>query len=696
MTRTRPSLFKSIIVGALWGLVAFALEGALILRNNAIGLNIDVKGPFAALLAVVKPQLPWLLGRVAMAYAAAGATGGVLAALLTRLYRIRSAPLAWLVWWGNWLLLVLFVCVDHAIARPALFDDLPWLTNELHWLVDHGDFRMLRGAAAAVLAVQCVAAFAVSARWRDTVFSQVRFAVTAGLLGLVGASLCATTFIDPREVPASSSSSSSSSKPRLIVLIGIDAFRIDRLKSQGGTGKVAPNLEAFLSDATLFTNAWTPIAQTEPAWRSIVTARWPFRTGVRYPLTPESHQVAFPTFPSQLNAEGWATSFTTDCSRFNYLTAASGFEDRHEPPRGAINFALEKLRFRLLGVFADNALGARALPEFVENRALAGVYDPVGFARRLGDRIARVASQRPAFFAYHSVEAHFPGDPSYPFYRARVPVSSPLARRLRMFFSPITAHSAGPVDGWGRAESEEMYDELIGQADAQVGIVIDTLKARGLYDDAAIIVFSDHGESFHADHPELAGATPVHGARLSREENRILLAVKLPKGSARRIAETGAFVRLIDLGPTILELAHAPALKGADGESLLPILRGEPSAARKLYAETGFTHASPGAFDPGHLAVAPRTFDIYQVQPDGVVTMTESAGELALKEKDIGAFDGATWIIRTPRSDGTVREDCSGQCPAPALSQWLDATVHSDLVERHASTAVGVKANPPN
>ena len=32
------------------------------------------------------------------------------------------------------------------------------------------------------------------------------------------------------------------------------------------------------------------------------------------------------------------------------------------------------------------------------------------------------------------------------------------------------------------------------------------------------------GESFHADSPELAGATPVHGARLSDEENRIFLA----------------------------------------------------------------------------------------------------------------------------------------------------------------------------
>ena len=55
-------------------------------------------------------------------------------------------------------------------------------------------------------------------------------------------------------------------------------------------------------------------------------------------------------------------------------------------------------------------------------------------------------------------------------------------------------------------------------------------------------------------------------------------------------------VRLIDVGPTVLELAGldaARALPGSDGVSLAPLLRGAQLLPLRLYAETGFTHASP-------------------------------------------------------------------------------------------------------
>ena len=61
----------------------------------------------------------------------------------------------------------------------------------------------------------------------------------------------------------------------LWVMIGVDAFRPDRLAAYGGRGGVAPHLDAFARDATIFDRAFTPIAQTEPAYRSLLTARWP-------------------------------------------------------------------------------------------------------------------------------------------------------------------------------------------------------------------------------------------------------------------------------------------------------------------------------------------------------------------------------------------------------------------------------------
>jgi hypothetical protein len=112
----------------------------------------------------------------------------------------------------------------------------------------------------------------------------------------------------------------------------------------------------------------------------------------------------------------------------------------------------------------------------------------------------------------------------------------------------------------------------------------------------------------------------------------------------------------------------------------MPLLRGEAEdLGLRLYAETGFTHASPAAFDPGHLARAARTFDIYRVRPDGVIELHDDAHDDVMADKDFGAFDGRRWVVRSPRSDGSVMETCSGECPAPALFEWLDGLARTPV-----------------
>jgi len=438
---------------------------------------------------------------------------------------------------------------------------------------------------------------------------------------------------------------------------------------------VAPNVEAFTREAALFTRAYTPLAQTEPAWRSLLTGRWPHRTGVRYPLTAERRWEQVPTFPEQLGRSGYATTFYTDCSRFNYQGPQSGFALRVQPPRGAVNFVLEKMRLRGVGVFADNALGSAWVPELVDNRALAGIYDPVGYAHRLADSLLATAQRGPTLFAYHAASAHFPGDPVYPFYRRFVDPSEPLERRIRMHFSPISAGSTSPVGS--RQSSEALYDELLAQADHQLGILLEALKRAGLYDEALIVVFSDHGEGFFADLPALAGATPAHGARLGDEENRILLAIKLPSSQVRqgRPERVENLVRLIDIGPTLLELSGSAPLPDADGVSLVPLLQGKQMPALNLLAETGFTHAMPDVFDPEHAALAPRSLDAYEILADGRIEVSSAVHQAIMAEKDFGAYDGRSWIIRRRMKDGRVVERCSGECDDPSLVRWFESVL---------------------
>lgn len=649
-------------LGALFGLVLFAVEARMIMSQQAIGLKFETSGPLAQLMAAVKPALTAILLRVASAYAFAGACVGAAAFALATVLAGKRAR--WAVWFVELLTLSAMWAWLRAVERPALFDDLHPARGVLAWLVDHGQpwhaqlaLALWWGSHALIGTWKARMALLQFVRRRAVwgvaaVLSLVTLAVFHGLRTAAQAPPAPWVF-----------------------LVGIDALRPDRLRAYGANRVVAPHLDELLEEAIVFDNAYTPIAQTEPAWRSLLTARWPTETGVRHPLTADSAVAPLRTFPMVLNERGVETSFATDCSRFNFQGAASGFANTWQPPRGALNFALEKLRFRALGVFGDNDLGALWLPELIDNRAIAGIHSPFGYARRLGQRLLKATGDGPAFFAMHATAAHFPGDPSFPFYRAQLDGRFPLEKRLRMNFAPVVSREAVAGAQTGKQSSEAqsrqaaegLYDELIAQADAQWGQWARMLKEAGRYDNAWVIVFSDHGESFHEDRPELAGVTPVHGARLGEIENHIVLAVKPPKGWARNSdlplpRHVEALTRLVDIGPTILEVMNAPALPQVAGQSLVPLMEGRGEPRRLLYAETGFTHISPDIFEATHLAGAPRSFDAYRVLPTGVVELKADAHAAVLREKDLGAFDGEHWLVQAPMRDGGMDERCTGNC----------------------------------
>jgi len=649
--RLRDGAAAGLVLGLVW----LAVETALILRPTAVGIGIDVRDPLLSLLRAAKPDLPGLFARVAVIYALGGALLGALAAALGFSFATRRRAAIAAIWVGELCLLLALLLWDRAIARPALFDDLALGSRAFGWVVSEAEPWQPRFALGLLVAAHAIAL--------------VRRLGKKLVVGMAGVAAIAVA------VPAIQRSRPLANHHPLIVVVGLDAFRPDRLAAFGGSGRVAPNLEAFVGDATLFTRAYTPLAQTEPAWRSLLTGRWPHRTGVRYPLTAERRWEQVPTFPEQFGRKGYATTFYTDCSRFNYQGPQSGFALRVQPPRGAVNFVLEKMRFRGVGVFADNALGSAWVPELVDNRALAGIYDPVGYAHRLADTLVATAQRGPTLFAYHAASAHFPGDPVYPFYRRFVDPSESLDRRIRMHFSPISVGSTPPQGS--RRSSEDLYDELLAQADHQLGILLEALKRAGLYDEALIVVFSDHGESFFADLPSLAGATPAHGARLGDEENRILLAIKLPSSQEHqaRPERIDNLVRLIDLGPTLLELSGSAPLPDADGVSLVPLLQGKQMEALNLLAETGFTHAVPDVFDPEHAALAPRSLNAYDILLDGRIEVSTAVHQAIMAEKDFGAFDGRSWIVRRRMKDGRVVENCSGECDDLGLVRWFESVL---------------------
>ena len=116
------------------------------------------------------------------------------------------------------------------------------------------------------------------------------------------------------------------------------------------------------------------------------------------------------------------------------------------------------------------------------------------------------------------------------------------------------------------ATLEGAYDGEIAATDAQVGRLIDFLTSSRRLANTVIVVVGDHGESL-GEHGE-----QQHGFFVYDASVRIPLIVAGPRVPTRAVPDQ---VRIVDVMPTILELAGVEAPPAVQGVSLMPLGRGE-------------------------------------------------------------------------------------------------------------------------
>ena len=209
-----------------------------------------------------------------------------------------------------------------------------------------------------------------------------------------------------------------------------------------------------------------------------------------------------------------------------------------------------------------------------------------------------------------------------------------------------------------------LYDEVMAHNDYQIGQLVDRLKAAGEWEHTLLIVASDHGQP---------GAGPDFGhwmldslpsqwwdTILRSWATRIPLIIVWPE----RIAPGQRFshpVSMIDLLPTILDLADLPMPEVMQGQSLAPLLLGEKGWKPR-----------------------PVILDEFRVDPDS----GELNGELAVID---GRWGASLQINRGARARPYLFKEQNGR-PASLLlyDLWNDPQcLHSlhedrpDLVEKY-------------
>jgi arylsulfatase A-like enzyme/Tfp pilus assembly protein PilF len=166
----------------------------------------------------------------------------------------------------------------------------------------------------------------------------------------------------------------------------------------------------------------------------------------------------------------------------------------------------------------------------------------------------------------------------------------PAAQVVARASAWVAHNTSGPFFLWvqlndPQAASETSYNAAVTAADAAVGKLIAALRSSKLYDDALIVVASDHGQGLGAHGEE------THGTFLYDETVHVPLLLKLPQNqnAGKRVT---AKTRLVDVAPTILEIAGVAVPSQMQGQSLLRISK--TNSDQPVYSSSDFPQRALG------------------------------------------------------------------------------------------------------
>ncbi len=359
-----------------------------------------------------------------------------------------------------------------------------------------------------------------------------------------------------------------------IVLVVLDTVRADHLSLYGYGRRTTPFLESLAREATLYTEAVAPSNFTLPSHASIFTGLYPRSHGaVIFPPGTPNFQILereYETLAEILRSRGYRT--VASSANAVFVNADYGLAQGFE--------AFANLRpVHLLPARRGGTLRSgirRLLTPFFATQPIDEAYRNA--AAITDDALVLLgkaaASGHPVFLFLNCMDAHEPYVVPHP-YDTAFPGRNPrltyddYRRTMREVVSrrrPITENE--------RSHYISQYDGAIAYLDAQLERLVDGLKSAGLWENTMLIVTSDHGEAF-GEH-QFVG----HSASLYQDQVFIPLFIRYP---GQRSARTVRFpVSLVDLMPTILDVAGIPASRPLQGRSLL---RDEELEGAPVFAE---------------------------------------------------------------------------------------------------------------
>ncbi len=415
-----------------------------------------------------------------------------------------------------------------------------------------------------------------------------------------------------------------------ILWICTDQQRFDTLGCYGNPWVTTPNIDRLAASGVLFEHAYCQNPLCTPSRASFLTGRYPRTTRTRQngQSIPEdevlvTRMLAESGYYCGLAGKLHLSAAHPSVAAVRERRIEDGYTEfywSHHPdrewPTADYNIWLAERGYKFgREWFEDSRYVQTSMPEelhqttWCADRAIEFIERHARPASDGGAAADESGQSEPWLFSANIYDPHHPFDPPEEYLRPyldrldEIPLPNYVEGELanKPLFQQIDHTGAyGGLPGfysYDRMDERDhrqvtaAYWAMVDLIDVQVGRILDSLERTGQRENTLVIFMSDHGELL-GDH-----GIYLKGPFFYEPSIRVPLIFSWP-GVIEQNVRSKALVELVEIAPTLLDLAGLPRYSGMQGISLEKLLTGEEPASRlrdNIYCEHyGTTYPEPG------------------------------------------------------------------------------------------------------
>jgi len=362
-----------------------------------------------------------------------------------------------------------------------------------------------------------------------------------------------------------------------VILIISDTVRYDYCGCYGNTWVRTPNIDALARESAIMDNFFTASFPTGPMRKDVLSGRFTFTyTNWSQPRSKEE-----PVLGELIREKGYKTAFIGDTSNspqfrqgFDYeqVIPAQGARIADVPEKVELPAAPRKLRIPMKRIqnIVRNAMGWDGEADRRAPRTMLAAHR--WLEEQYGDNT-------PFFLYVDTFDPHEPWDEPH-YYIDYYDPNYTGDELMEPAYEPAGYATQHEIE-----HMRCMYAGKLTMVDRWVGYLLNGVKRMGFADNTAIIFTSDHG-FYHGEHNligkvlldregAICGRWPLYST-ISHPP----LLIKIP--SATNGSRYDSFCQPPDIMTTILDLMNVPIPSRVQGQSLLPLMRGEKKNSRDV------------------------------------------------------------------------------------------------------------------